>query len=180
MSSGERKCPAVFLDRDGTLMEDVDYCGDPKDVRVFDGAGKALRKLKERGYKLVVITNQSGIARGYFTEEQYKIVEHEVAEQLGKDLIDASYFCPHHPNDQCACRKPSAEMVVRAARDHALDLGLSFFVGDKMTDLEAGRNAGVKTVLVRTGYGGDTDSNNADLVAEDLTEAASLILNHAT
>src|SRR3954465_10158349 len=121
MSSGEGKSPAVFLDRDGTLMDDVDYCGDPKDVRVFDGASEALRRLREHGYKLVVITNQSGIGRGYFTEQQYMVVEREVARQLGNDLIDATYHCPHDPKNRCECRKPSAEMVVRAANDHQLD-----------------------------------------------------------
>jgi D-glycero-D-manno-heptose 1,7-bisphosphate phosphatase len=167
---------AVFLDRDGTLMQDVDYCGAPGDVHVFEGVPQALRRLKEAGYKLVVITNQSGIGRGYFNTEQYQAVEEELARQIGHGLIDATYYCPHLPKDRCRCRKPSVEMVVRAARDQSLDLAQSYFVGDKLSDIECGRNAKARTVLVRTGYGKDTDSTAADFVAEDLGAAADLIL----
>ncbi|MEY2537842.1 MAG: D-glycero-D-manno-heptose 1,7-bisphosphate phosphatase [Verrucomicrobiota bacterium] len=171
------KSAAVFLDRDGTIMRDVDYCGDPKNVEVFKNASPALRKLKERGYKLIVITNQSGIGRGYFSEAEYRAVEDEVARQVGDDLIDATYYCPHLPADGCKCRKPSAEMVLSAAREHAIDLSRSFFIGDKKSDIECGRRAGVKTVLVKTGYGKDIDHRLADLVASDLAEAADMILN---
>src|SRR4051794_13280656 len=93
------KQPAVFLDRDGTLMRDVDYCGDPKDVHVFPGCSDALRRLKSRGYRLVVITNQSAIGRGYLTVAQYEAVERELLRQLGPDLVDASYCCPHRPDE---------------------------------------------------------------------------------
>ncbi|MEY2486870.1 MAG: D-glycero-D-manno-heptose 1,7-bisphosphate phosphatase [Verrucomicrobiota bacterium] len=171
------KSAAVFLDRDGTIMRDVDYCGDPKNVEVFNNASPTLRKLKERGYKLIVITNQSGIGRGYFSEAEYRAVEDEVARQVGDNLIDATYYCPHLPADGCKCRKPSAEMVLSAAREHAIDLSRSFFIGDKKSDIECGRRAGVKTVLVKTGYGKDTDHRLADLVASDLAEAADMILN---
>ena len=170
------KTPAVFLDRDGTLMRDVDYCGDPNDVHLFDDVSEALRRLKNHGYKLVVITNQSGIGRGYFNKEQYQNVERELARQIGDGLIDATYYCPHLPSDGCRCRKPAATMVVNAAADHDLDLGQSFFVGDKRSDIECGWNAGVKTVLVQTGYGKNTDSDVADFVAKNLTEAAEFIL----
>jgi D-glycero-D-manno-heptose 1,7-bisphosphate phosphatase len=170
------KHPAVFLDRDGTLMRDVDYCGDPKDVHVFEGASRALRRLKQHGYQLIVITNQSGIGRGYFSENQYRAVEREVARQLGNGVIDATYYCPHLPEDKCTCRKPSPEMILKAAGDYELDLSRSFFVGDKKSDIECGRNAGVKTILTLTGYGKETDQNLADFVAENLTEAADLIL----
>jgi D-glycero-D-manno-heptose 1,7-bisphosphate phosphatase len=166
----------VFLDRDGTLMRDVDYCGDIKAVDVFEGAPAALRKLKARGYKIIVITNQSGIGRGYFTEQQYRAVEAEVSRQVGQGLIDATYFCPHLPESGCACRKPSPEMIRHAARGHDVDLTRSFFVGDKNSDLECGRNAGVKTILVRTGYGKETNPALADYVAQDLGEAANLVL----
>jgi D-glycero-D-manno-heptose 1,7-bisphosphate phosphatase len=170
------KFPAVFLDRDGTLMRDVDYCGDPGNVHVFKGVSEALRRLKDGGYKLIVVTNQSGIGRGYFNEKQYRAVEREVARQIGSELIDATYYCPHRPSDKCSCRKPSPDMVVRAARDHGLDPAQSFFIGDKRSDMECGRNAGVKTILVRTGYGKDIDSERVDLVATNLIEAADLIL----
>lgn len=169
--------PAIFIDRDGTLMEDVDYCGDPKDVRVFGAAPGALRKLKQGGYKLLVITNQSGIARGLFTEKEYHAVEREVSRQLGDGLIEATYFCPHRPEDGCTCRKGSPEMVFKAARDHDIDLSRSYFIGDKKSDMDCGRNAGVTTILVQTGYGKQTSAQLADVVARDLAEAASMIVD---
>jgi histidinol-phosphate phosphatase family protein len=175
----DKLSPAVFLDRDGTLMRDVDYCGDPKDVDTFAGAAEALRKLKDHGYKIIVITNQSGIGRGYFDETQYRAVEAEVSRQIGAGVIDATYFCPHLPDDDCDCRKPSAEMIFRATRQHGVDLNRSFFVGDKESDIECGRNAGVKTVLVQTGYGKEADAQLANFGARDVNHAAELIL-HAT
>jgi D-glycero-D-manno-heptose 1,7-bisphosphate phosphatase len=171
------KSAAVFLDRDGTLMRDVDYCGDPKDVDLLPGVPEALRALKEQGYKLIVITNQSGIGRGYFDHEQYRAVEMELSRQIGDGLIDATYYCPHLPEAGCKCRKPSPEMVLQAAREHDLDLAHSFFIGDKRSDLDCGSTAGVKTILVRTGYGKNLEANLADLVARDLTEAADMILD---
>lgn len=172
----EKLSPAVFLDRDGTLMRDVDYCGDPQDVHLFARTAEALRKLKKAGYKLIIVTNQSAIGRGYFNEAAYRAVEREVARQLGEDLIDATYFCPHAPNYECECRKPRPGMILQGAREHRLDLGRSFFIGDKQSDVECGRNAGVTTVLVRTGYGANVDAKAADFVAKDLAEAADLIL----
>jgi D-glycero-D-manno-heptose 1,7-bisphosphate phosphatase len=172
----DKLSPAIFLDRDGTIMRDVDYCGDPKDVDVFAGVTASLRKLKNRGYKVFVITNQSGITRGYFTEEQYRVVEREVLRQVGEDLIDASYMCPDRPNSGSKRRKPSPEMILEAACDHHLDLARSFFIGDKESDMKCGRNAGVKTILVRTGYGKETDERLADFVAPDLDHAANIIL----
>jgi D-glycero-D-manno-heptose 1,7-bisphosphate phosphatase len=167
---------AVFLDRDGTLMLDVDYCGDPKDVHVFPGASEALSKLRERGYKIFIVTNQSGIARGYFNEEQYRVVEREVCRQLGENLIDATYFCPHRPDQACDCRKPAPGLVLRAASEHHLDLGRSFFIGDKDSDMQCGRSAGVKSILVHTGYGEAADAGAADFVVPDIATAANLII----
>ena len=156
-------------------MQDVDYCGDPKDVHVFAGATEALRRLKARGYKLVVITNQSGIGRGYFDEQQYRVVEREFNRQIGFGVIDATYHCPHSPKENCNCRKPAIGLIVRAAKDLHLDLRRSFLVGDKKTDIECGRNAGMKTVLIRTGYGKETPAAMADFVANNLQELAELI-----
>lgn len=156
-------------------MREVDYCGDPNDVELLSGVPEALRQLKGSGYKLIVVTNQSGIGRGYITEEQYRAIEAEVSRQIGNDLIDATYFCPHLPNDGCKCRKPLSEMVLNAARDHEVDLARSFFIGDKESDLGCGRNAGVRTILVRTGYGKDIDEALADFVAQDLSEATKII-----
>ena len=168
--------PAVFLDRDGTLMRDVDYCGDPGKVEVYPAAAPALRRLKENGYKLVLITNQSGIGRGYFTEDQYRVVETEFLRQLGDGLIDASYHCPDLPTSTSIRRKPGPGMVFEAQRDQCLDLRRSFFVGDKASDIGCGQNAGVRTILVQTGYGADQKNCGADWIARDIAHAADIIL----
>src|SRR4249920_309145 len=120
--------PAVFLDRDGTIMRDVDYCGDPAQVEVFPGAAEALRRLKTNGYKLIIVTNQSGIARGYFSDNDYRAVEREFLRQLGEGLIDATYCCPDSPETNSARRKPAPGMIFEAQSDHRLDLARSYFV----------------------------------------------------
>lgn len=163
---------AVFLDRDGTLMRDVNYCGDPAMVEIFDGVAEALAKLKGAGFKLIVITNQSGIGRGYFTEQDYRAVEAKVGRQL--PMLDATYFCPHRPDEDCACRKPKPQLVLDAQREHGLDLTRSFFVGDNALDAECGRKAGLKTILVRTGLEAPNESSVADL-----PQAAEWILKNA-
>ena len=179
MISGDEKSRAVFLDRDGTIIHDADYCSDPKQVHVFEGVPEALRRLKGKGYKLIVITNQSGIGRGFFTLEQYRAVQAEVLRQLGPDLIDATYFCPDIPERPSKCRKPAPGMVLQAARDHHVDLAQSFFIGDKEIDAECGRNASVRTIRVRTGFDKMTDGSSANWVAEDLPAAANLIVDRA-
>jgi histidinol-phosphate phosphatase family protein len=177
MISSDEKSRAVFLDRDGTIIHDADYCSDPKQVHVFEGAPEALRRLRRKGYKLIIITNQSGIGRGFFTLEQYRAVETEVLRQLGPGLIDATYFCPDTPEQPSKCRKPAPGMILEAARDHHVDLARSFFVGDKEIDAECGRNAGVRTIRVRTGFDKMTNGSSANWSAEDLPAAANLIVN---
>jgi D-glycero-D-manno-heptose 1,7-bisphosphate phosphatase len=167
--------PAIFLDRDGTLMRDVDYCGNPANVEVFPQAPSALRRLKQSGYKLVIVTNQSGIGRGYFTPAEYLAVEAEFLRQLGNGLIDASYHCPDLPSIHSVRRKPGAGMILEAQRDHGLDLSRSFLVGDKGSDIACGRNAGVRTILVQTGYGASQTNCGADWVARDIGHAAEII-----
>lgn len=174
--SPDEHWPAVFLDRDGTLMRDVDYCGDPGKVEVYPEAAPALRRLKENGYKLIIITNQSGIGRGYFSEEEYRAVEAEFVRQLGAELIDASYHCPDLPTSTSIRRKPRPGMVFEAQREHRLDLRRSFFVGDKSSDIACGQNAGVRTILVRTGFGEGEKNSGADWIAGDIAEAAEIIL----
>ena len=169
--------PVVFLDRDGTIMEDADYCSDPKQVHVFGGVLEALRGLKARGYQLIVITNQSGIGRGFFTLDQYRAVEAEVLRQVGPDLIGATYFCPDSPGKPSKCRKPAPGMILEAARDHHVNLARSFFIGDKEIDAECGHNAGVRTIRVRTGFDKMTDGSCADWVAEDVVAAAKIIVD---
>jgi D-glycero-D-manno-heptose 1,7-bisphosphate phosphatase len=168
--------PAIFLDRDGTLMRDVDYCGNPNHVEVFPQASETLRQLKEAGYKLVVVTNQSGIGRGYFTEAEYRTVEAEFNRQIGEGLIDASYYCPDLPTSNSIRRKPGPGMIFEAQRDHLLDLRRSFLIGDKASDIASGQNAGVRTILVQTGYGAHAANCGADWIARDLAEAAEIIL----
>jgi D-glycero-D-manno-heptose 1,7-bisphosphate phosphatase len=168
---------AVFIDRDGTIMEDTDYCSHPKDVRIFPGVLEALRRLKSRGFKLIIITNQSGIGRGLFTLDQYRAVESEVLRQLGDGLLDATYYCPDAPGQHSKCRKPAPGMVVKATQDHKIDLSRSFLIGDKEIDVECAHNAGVRAIRVRTGIQRDVTGSNADWVADDVPAAVHIILN---
>ena len=179
MSRANAKTPAVFVDRDGTIMHDADYCSKPEQVRVFNGVSDALRRLKGAGFKVIVITNQSGIGRGFFTEKQYRAVEAEVSRQLGDGLIDATYFCPDPPGQQSKCRKPAPGMVLQAAREQNVDLSRSFLIGDKEIDAECAHNAGVRAIRVRTGFDKMTDGSQADWVAEDFSAAAKIVLNEA-
>jgi len=168
--------PAVFLDRDGTIIKDRDYCSNPVDVKIFSGVAEALRRLKSNGFKVIIITNQSGIGRGLFTTKQYRVVEAEILRQLGEGSVDATYFCPHVPDQSCSCRKPAPGMVAEAAQQHGIDLSRSFLVGDKESDVECGRNAGIRTVRVKTGPQSNTNGTKADWVAADLPAAAEIIL----
>ena len=172
----DKSAPAVFLDRDGTLMREINYCSDPKQVEIFPGVPAALVRLKQAGYKLIVISNQAGIGRGYFTEAQYRLVEAEVARAVLPATFDAVYFCPDRPDLATARRKPAPGMVLEAQRDHNIDLARSFFIGDKKIDIECGRNAGVRTILVRTGYGASETGAEPNWVAEDMCEAVDIIL----
>ena len=173
VSSNETR-PAAFLDRDGTIMRDVDYCGDPAQVEVFPGASDALRRLKTNGYRLIIVTNQSGIARNYFSEADYRAVELEFVRQLGDGLIDASYHSPDLPTTNSPRRK--APGMIFEASDYRLDLTRSYLIGDKTSDIECGRNAGVRTILVQTGYGAHEKDCRADWIARDLADAAEIIL----
>jgi len=157
-------------------MADVDYCGDPAKVAVFPNAGEALVQLKRSGYKLIIVTNQSGIGRGYFGEDDYRAVEREFLRQLGNDLIDATYYSADLPGANSARRKPAPGMIFEAQRDHDLDLARSYFIGDKSSDIECGRNAGVRTILVQTGYGAHETNCRADWIAQDLAHATKIIL----
>lgn len=160
-------------------MREVNYCSDPAQVEVFPGVPEALVRLKDAGYKLVVISNQAGIGRGYFSEAQYRLVEAEVARQVLPAIFDAVYFCPDHPERATARRKPGTGMILEAKRDLGIDLASSFFIGDKAIDVACGRNAGVRTILVRTGYGAaEAEQAGADWVAEDFPEAVAIILKN--
>ena len=169
--------PAVFLDRDGTLMHEVNYCRDPADVRLFDGVRAALRGLKGAGFVLVIITNQSGIARGLLTVADFEKVQARLLALLDGDLIAATYMCPDGPAGESGRRKPSPAMVREAARDLGLDLARSWFVGDKEIDVQCGLAAGTRAVLVRTGHGGGESAAGAHFVAKDIASAADFILS---
>jgi D-glycero-D-manno-heptose 1,7-bisphosphate phosphatase len=168
---------AVFIDRDGTIMEDTDYCSDPADVRIFPGVLEALRQLKSRGFKVIIITNQSGIGRGLFTVHQYRAVEAEVLRQLGDGMVDATYHCPDAPGQPSNCRKPAPGMIVQATQDHSIDLSRSFLIGDKEIDVECAHNAGVRAIRVRTGDQYDMTTTTADWVADDTPAAVQIILH---
>ena len=177
----------IFLDRDGTLNEEVNYLHRKEDLVLLPGVPEALKAFKEQGYKLVVITNQAGVARGYYTEDDVKELHrymNELLEKAGAG-IDAFYYCPHHPEHgigkykiQCHCRKPEPGMFEMAEQDFDVDKSKSWMIGDKLIDIEAGRNYGVRTVLVGTGYGAGVHEEQKkqgdfpyDLYAEDLLEA---------
>lgn len=177
--------PAVFLDRDGTIAEEVGYLNHASRFRMFPWAVGALQRLNEAGYPVVVVTNQSGVGRGYFPESLVREVNQIMTQQLSKlgAKIDAIYYCPHTSDENCHCRKPRTGMLERAAREHALDLQRSFVVGDRYGDIELARNAGARGILVRTGYGeGELAWRAAkwptqpDFVAQDLAEATDWIL----
>jgi D-glycero-D-manno-heptose 1,7-bisphosphate phosphatase len=179
--------PAVFFDRDGTLIELVHHLTDPADVRLIAGAGDAVRELRGRGFACVLVTNQSAIGRGLLTEAGLGEVQAEFAKQLAAfdAQIDGFYFCPVKPtvDDPTVIehpdRKPGPGMLLRASRELGLDLSRSWMVGDTISDLLAGRNAGCRaTILVRTGYGARVSKpgDYADHVADDAWSAARLIL----
>ena len=166
---------AVFFDRDGTLMEEVHYCGDPARVRVFPGVPQALRKLKEAGFRTFIITNQSGIGRGLITEAQYRAVQEELLRQIGAGVVDAAYFCADPPTVPSTRRKPEPGMVLEAVAAYDIDLARSYFIGDKSADIECGQRAGTRTILVLTGYGAEQDSR-PDFTAHDMAEAVEIVL----
>jgi D-glycero-D-manno-heptose 1,7-bisphosphate phosphatase len=181
---------AIFLDRDGTINEDVNFLSSPEQLILIDGSAEAIKEANEMGLKVIVFTNQSGIARGYFTEEDLKKVHKRLDELLAEKgaKIDAYYYCPHHPTEgngdykvECECRKPKDGMLKRASREQNIDLKNSFVIGDRCIDIEAGKTAGATTILVLTGYGVEElekcrDKNlDPDFVAKNLKEAIEIV-----
>ena len=157
-------------------MHDVNYCADPAQVQVFPNVAACLRRLKDAGFKLIMITNQSGIGRGYFTRTQYDTVHAETLHQIGEPLIDATYVCPDPPGVESKCRKPAPGMVLEGASEHNVDLTRSIFIGDKEIDVHCGHNAGIKAIRVQTGFESNTADSSADWVAKDFAEATDIIL----
>lgn len=171
---------AVFLDRDGTIAPDVPYCSREEDFKLYPEAGPAIKLLKDSGFKVIVITNQSGIARGYFTEKTLDKIHNKLRREIKKFGIelDAIYYCPHHPDDGCDCRKPKTALFRKAAADLSIDLERSYVIGDMPLDVEAGRAVGCRTVLLATGTReADGSKDAADFVAADLAGGAGMIIS---
>lgn len=159
--------PAVFLDRDGTVNVEVHYLSQPEQLELLPTIAEAIGRLNVMGIAVVVVTNQAGIARGYFPEHRLQVIHDRLRQMLATSgaRIDGIYYCPHHPTSglgsykvDCDCRKPKAGMLNQAARDLRIDLSRSLMIGDRETDLQAGKNAGCQTALVLTGYGPETSA----------------------
>ena len=173
----------MFLDRDGTIAKDVHYCRRVEDFEILPRVPEAIRLLNQEGYKVVVITNQSGIARGYFTQETLSCIHERMTVELRKHhaFIDAVYVCPHHPDECCQCRKPSPALLTKAANDIDLALDRSYMIGDNPKDIEAGKAAGCRTVWLTTQPPQqDQPRPFSDHVAADLYEAVQWLLEDAT
>ncbi len=175
------KKTAVFLDRDGTINEDSGYVSSPSEVVLIKGAVEAIRSLNSIGVPVIVITNQSGVGRGYFTEDGLKAVNDRLIQLLnqGNARIAGLFCCVHHPDDDCACRKPKTGLIARAASALGVDPRLSYVIGDKASDVGLARNAGAKAVLVLTGHGGRdaaTLADAPDFVAEDILSATKWVI----
>ena len=179
----------VFLDRDGTLNADTGYVKSSEDFTILPGVGAALASLKQAGARLVVVTNQSGVGRGYFTSKDLEAIHSKLRLVLAEDgvTLDGLYFCPHHPDDRCNCRKPARGMIDRALAELQVDLSRAYIIGDSVRDVELAKQVGAHSLLVMTGPAGSealADLTGRDLspdhVADDLPQAAEWILTHAT
>ena len=184
----------VFIDRDGTLIEEMDYVRTPDDVHLIHDAAPAIRKLNENGFITNVISNQSGIARGFLTEADLAPIHDRLERDLQQNEahIDRIYYCPHHPvfgidpyNVECECRKPKPGMLIQARKEFGIDLARSFVIGDKVADIQAGAAVGANTILVLTGYGKSSletckrENIDIDFVAPSIKEAVEFILGKA-
>ncbi len=173
----EPKTKAIFIDRDGTLIEEVNFLHRVEDLRYFPFTDEAIRLLKGNGFLVIVVTNQSGIGRGIYTENDMNSIHEQIQNDLTEKL-DAFYFCPHLPNEGCHCRKPNLGMIESACTDFAIDLENSWVIGDKNLDVELGFKAGLKTAMVMTGYGQnhlEIMQQKPDIIAENLIEAVKKI-----
>lgn len=183
---------AVFMDRDGTISEEIGYVNHPARYRVFPYSAEAVRLINEAGWLAVLVTNQAGVARGYFTEDLIGAVHDRLRQELEREgaHLDAVYYCAHHPSVgespyrmDCDCRKPKPGLIRRAASEFDIDLSQSWMIGDRYSDMELAHNAGVRACFVLSGYGrGEWEYQRAnwkhepDLVAEDLLEAVKKIV----
>ena len=166
----------VFLDRDGTMVKDVPYCSKVEDLELLPGIPEAVKLLNDNGFKVIVVTNQSGIARGYLSENTLSQIHNKLKSELTKfgAHLDAIYYCPHHPDDNCGCRKPKAGLLLQASKDFNIDFEQSYIVGDQPMDITAGRSLGCRTVLLS-----EVNKPNCypDFMAKTLLEASKWILS---
>jgi D-glycero-D-manno-heptose 1,7-bisphosphate phosphatase len=170
----------VLIDRDGTIIEECHYLSDPDQVRLIPGSAEAMRTLREQGLGMAIVTNQSGVGRGYFDLDRLEQINQRMCQLLASEGVhlDGIYFCPHTPDDLCGCRKPQPGMIEQARKELGFEPARCMVVGDRETDIELGRNVGATTFLVRTGYGTETVNNrsaNPDYIADNLLDAARLI-----
>jgi D-glycero-D-manno-heptose 1,7-bisphosphate phosphatase len=181
ISETNQKRPAVFMDRDGTINVDVDYLSRVEDLDVYPFAVEAIKKLNDRGYLVIVVTNQSGIARGMITDEQLTAVHRKMSDVLAESgaHIDAYHHCPDLPDSGCRCRKPDTGMIEDANKEFHIDMEKSWMVGDKLLDVQMGQNAGIRSALVMTGYGErelEKFTRMPDLIGENLLDVVNEIL----
>jgi D-glycero-D-manno-heptose 1,7-bisphosphate phosphatase len=177
----KKEKPAVFLDRDGVLTEEKGYICSEKDLVIFPYAAECVRKIKEKGYFAIVITNQSGVARGLFSEETLEKIHDRLIRETGVDMV---YYCPHHPEGKvsvyskvCRCRKPGIGLLERACRDFMIDMRNSYMIGDRSSDIRTGQNIGIKTVLLESGYGTAymEEKVRPDYILNDLREVVQIL-----
>lgn len=180
---------AIFLDKDGTLIPNIPYNVDPEQITLMPGAVAALSRLEAQGFIFVVISNQAGVARGIFQEEELRPVRRKIESLFKTEALQLAgfYYCPHHPEGSvaefrrdCSCRKPAAGMILQAARDLSIDLQRSWMMGDILNDVEAGKRAGCRSILLN--HGNETEwvdgpFRKPDFVASDLPQAADFIIN---
>ncbi len=178
--SGEMK-PAVFLDRDGVITREKSYIRSAEELEIFDYSKECINIIHEKGYLAIVVTNQSGIARGFFSEEELIKMNHLLTDRIG---VDAIYYCPHYPDGiipqyaiPCDCRKPGIGMLKKACKSFKIDMLNSWMVGDRESDIQMGINAGLKTVLLESGYGSESlgSDTKPDYILTDLREFAELL-----
>ena len=180
--------PAVFLDRDGTLIRDVNYLSSIDQIEIFPGVAEALRRLRDCGFKLVMVTNQSGVARGLLSEADVQMIHAEILSRLAQEhaTLDAIYYCPHHPTEgrelyrtECDCRKPRPGMIRRAVAELEIDPEISYVVGDQASDLELAESVGATGILIGQGVAAQTRASPV-VIAEDLVAAARWIMAHSS
>ena len=172
--------PALFADRDGTIVVERHYLADPANVELIPGVATALHAFSAAGYALIIVTNQSGIARGLYTEQDFRRVQERIEELLALQgvRVDGVYHCPHHPDfgPPCDCRKPATGMYLQAAREHDIDVAKSIYVGDRIKDIDPAAKLGGRGILVLTGYGHEESVGGAVETAADLAEVAERVL----